>query len=371
MRWVGTTCINHRHRRAPRNIVYLICAALLAACAAPRQQEEEAGPPFWPAPPDLPRFQYELALRSDLSVAEQNSATRFKALLTGPERAKVFLSKPFDVAARGGRIIVSDTVARAVYLFDVPRRKLLVFGRGGEGELVKPLGVAVDNDINYYVADVTRRVVVAYESNGHFKKRIGGPDHLERPTDVAVSRDGSRIYVIDAGRLDNTSHRVVVFNADGEKLFTIGERGVTPGKFNVPTHGAVGPDGTLYVLDAGNFRVQAFSPDGQFLYAWGGVGAGFGKFARPRGIAVDEAGNVYVTDSKFGNFQVFNSKGQLLLPVGRWDAEDGPGHYSLIGGVAVDETNRIYVVDQRFKKVEVIRRLTEEEGQRILKEYKP
>jgi len=361
----------HYRRFVPRIIVYFVCAALLAACAAPRKQEKDAGPPFWPAPPDLPRFQYELALRSDLSIAELTSESKFKALLTGPERAKAFLNKPFDVAARGGRIIVSDTVARGVYLFDVPRRKLLMFGLRGEGELVKPLGVAIDGNINYYVADGTRRVVVVYGPNGHFKKRIGGPVDLERPTDVAVSRDGSHIYVIDAGRLDDTNHRVVAFNADGEKLFTIGGRGVAAGKFNVPTHGAVGPDGTLYVLDAGNFRVQAFSPDGRFLYSWGGVGAGFGQFARPRGIAVDDDGKVYVTDAKFGNFQIFNPKGELLLAVGQWGAEDGPGRYSLIGGVAVDETNRVYVVDQRFKKVEVIRRLTEEEGQRILKEYRP
>lgn len=279
---------------------------------------------------------------------------------------KVSLIKPFDVAARGGNVIISDTAAGFVYLFIIPEREIIAFGRYGKGAIKKPAGVAIDDNSNYYVADVESKKVLVYKSNGHFIQAIGKPGDFVRPTDVAVTNDGSRIYVIDAGGVRSSKHRVIAFNAKGEKLFTIGRRGGADGLFNLPTHGAVGPDGTLYVLDSGNFRVQAFDDKGKFLRSWGRVGSNFGQFARPRGIAVDKDGNVYVTDAKFGNIQIFNPQGQLLMSVGQVSMQDGKGKYSLIAGVAVDETGRMYVVDQRFRKVEVIKRLSEEEGNAIL-----
>jgi hypothetical protein len=63
--------------------------------------------------------------------------------------------------------------------------------------------------------------------------------------------------------------------------------------------------------------------------------------------------------------QIFNSAGQLLMPLGRTKREPGPGHYTLIAGIAVDETNRLYVTDHYFKKIDVFRRLSEEEGSRM------
>ena len=68
---------------------------------------------------------------------------------------------------------------------------------------------------------------------------------------------------------------------------------------------AVAADGTLYVLDSGNFRVQAFDREGTFLRAFGKAGVNTGNFARPRGIAVDDEGRIYVSDASFNNFQIF------------------------------------------------------------------
>ncbi len=356
------------------HIVKLFCfffvLSFLAGCTIQKKTEEPDRAPFWPSLPDLPRFEYEFTLRNDLSIANRKKFDRFKAALTGEtEHAKIMLIKPLDVASYQGRIIISDSVMRFVYLFDVPRRMTFVFGSRGDGKLQKPLGVAIDGEINYYVTDAGSRNIVVYDSGGHYKHHIGKPGELLKPTDVAVNRDGSRIYVVDAGGLDSKQHHIVVYNAEGEKLFIIGERGTAPGKFNLPTHAAVAPDGTLYVLDTGNFRVQAFDPNGKYLNSWGGLGAAFGRFSRPRGIAVDNDGNVYVTDANFGNLQIFNPRGQLLMALGQGGSEDRMGVYSLIAGVSVDETGRVYVVDQHFQKVEVIKRLTEKEGETIMREF--
>lgn len=340
---------------------------LLSSCAT-TQDEKKVIPEvlIWPSPPDLPRFAYETTLRSAADIAVDSEDTILRRQLTGETQNRVpAFSKPYGVAAHSGKIYITDSVKRNVAVFDVPRHKVYYMGVQTPGKLIKPSGIALDKEMNVYVADVSAQKVNVYDSLGLFLRSIGDKADLERPTGVAVSPDGDRIYVIDRSYNEMATHHVVVYDSTGRKLFVIGERGGGEGQFNVPVQGAVAADGTLYVLDAGNFRVQAFDRDGKFLRAWGKAGNNIGDFARPRGIAVDDEGNVYVTDATFANIQLFNPQGQLLLTVGT-QGEDKPGRYNLPGGIAVDETGRMYVVDQFYNKVEVIRRIPKEEGERML-----
>lgn len=278
--------------------------------------------------------------------------------------------KPASIVARNGRVFVADTGTHTIVVFDMPRRRVFRFGIREPGTLRKPAGLALDGKMNVYVADATWRKVFVYDSLGLFQRTIGDPEDLERPTGVAVSRDGERIYIIDRAHNESEQHRVVIYDKEGKKLDVIGGRGGEQGQFNVPLQGAVGADGKLYVLDAGNFRVQIFDRDGKYLRSFGGPGKEFGNFARPRGIAVDDEGNVYVTDAQFSNFQIFNPNGELLLAIGQGGKEANPGQYGMLNGIAVDETGRVYVGDQMYNKVEVIRRLSDSEGQQMLKAAK-
>lgn len=353
--------------RASR-LLWLTFILLLAACSVAPEQDEKtsSGPLIWPQPPDQPRFAYETTLRSVADIALDSEDTILRRQLTGETQSYApAFSKPYGVAARKGKVYITDSVNRNVTVFDVPRHKVYYMGVQTPGKLMKPSSIALDKEMNVYVADVTAQTVNVYDSLGLFLRSIGDKTDLERPTGVAVSPSGDRIYVIDRSYNEMTSHRVIVYDETGRKLFVIGERGTKEGQFNVPVQGAVAADGTLYVLDAGNFRVQAFDREGKFLRAWGKASNSMGDFARPRGIAVDDEGNVYVTDATFGNIQLFNSQGQLLMTVGT-QGEDKPGVYNLPGGVAVDETGRMYVVDQVYNKVEVIRRIPNEEGERML-----
>ena len=357
-----------------RKTSMVLLLALLAACVTSTKEEKTETPEvlIWPSPPDLPRFAYETTLRSAADIAVDDEDTLLRRQLTGETQSLApAMSKPYGVAARNGKIYVTDTVARNVAVFDVPRHKVYYMGVQKPGELNKPSGIALDKAMNVYVADVTSQKVNVYDHLGLFLRSIGSKEELEKPTGVAVSADGDRIYVIDRSDNASTNHRVVAYNAEGKKLFVIGRRGLMDGQFNVPVQGAVGPDGTLYVLDAGNFRVQAFDRDGKFLRAWGKIGNNIGDFARPRGIAVDDEGNVYVTDATFANVQLFNPQGQLLLTIGTESEKDRPGYFKVPAGVAVDETGRMYVVDQFFNKVEIIRRIPQEEGERMIKGDKP
>lgn len=347
----------------------IACLALLGACSGAPPQIAPKAPTIWPRPPDQPRFVYETMLqsRANLYVSVSAKDKMFEGITGLPTVSdRPVLEKPSAVVARNGNVYVADAAKKSIIVFDVPRRKIYRFGLRQPGTLAQPSGLALDAQMQVYVADAKRREVLVYDELGLFQRAIGDPDDLDRPVGVAVSRDGERIYVIDRSTNDTDRHRVVVYDKEGKKLSVIGTRGSGEGQFNVPLQAAVAADGTLYVLDSGNFRVQAFDREGRFLRAFGGAGVNAGNFARPRGIAVDDEGRIYVTDASFNNFQIFTPDGQLLLAVGRGGAESAPGQYGLLSGIAVDETGRVYVVDQLFNKVEVIRPLSDAEGKQML-----
>lgn len=353
-------------RRSPlfpitsRPLGWLVILLGLAGCVSAPSGEKAVSPraAVWPAPPDPPRFAFEALLRSRADIRGSNNQESLRRLLTSDtsDQGPAF-EKVSAVAAAQGRIYAADSVKRRIVVFDAPRQKVFVFGLRNPGELQKPLALALDDAGNVYVADAGRRRILVYDPLGLHLKTLGDTEDLGRPTGVAVSGDGSRIYVVDRADNDSERHRIVILDSIGRKIGEFGRRGSGPGEFNIPVQAAVGPDGRVYVLDAGNFRIQIFAPDGQFLHAFGRNGTAVGSFARPRGLALDRNGHVYVSDAFFGNFQIFDPSGELLLAVGQLSPQDAPGHYGLISGLAVDETGRVYVADQLFNKIEVIKPL--------------
>ncbi len=310
----------------------------------------------WPLPPSEPRFFFEGTVRSSADIIEETATEKFQRLATGGTFAGKAMQKPFGIVVKNGVVYISDTAARRISVYDIDRKRYEEFGTEGAGRLAKPMGIALDEAGTLYVTDVTARRIVKFDSEGNYLGSMGDSELLTRPTGLAVSADGKRIFVVDTGGVDSDNHRVVVFDNQGEHLFNIGSRGSEPGEFNLPLGAVITPDNTLLVVDGGNFRVQAFSFDGEFLFQMGAIGIRSGQFARPKDIAVDLGGNIYVTDAAFGNIQLFNSKGELLMWVGQRSTVPLPGRYMLPSGVAIDQSDgRLYVVDQFFRKMDIFR----------------
>lgn len=339
-------------------------AALLPACATTSPPRVAASTLYWPMPPEQPRFVYEGALRSARSLEPDAPGLRLRQLLTGEDDRASF-GKASSVAAARGRVYVGDTEGRRVFVFDLGRRRTFSFGTRLEGELKKPGGIALDAAGHVHVVDTSAKRLVVYDALGLYLRDVDGSRDWVRPTGVAVDPPGDRLCVVDTGGVESDAHRVLVYGAEGRLERSIGRRGDAPGEFNLPVDAAFAPDGTLWVLDAGNFRVQAFDPQGRFVRMFGSAGNGFGQFGRPRGLAIDRAGLLYVSDASFANVQVFQPDGGLLLALGSRGLEDAPGRYRLPAGVAADERGRLYVVDQYFHKIEVLRRLSDDEGKRL------
>ncbi|MCU1678480.1 MAG: repeat containing protein [Frankiales bacterium] len=153
------------------------------------------------------------------------------------------------------------------------------------------------------------------------------PGRLSRPGDVGFTGDG-QIWVADTG-----NGRLERFTATGALVQ------VVPG-FVSPTGLAVGPDGAVYVADAGADRVVKLLPDGSVDPAfdqgtWPGI----------RDVAVDPRGDsAYVVDASSGRLQTIDPASGAALAV----VEQG---LNVPTGVAVDASGAIAVVEQAANDV--------------------
>lgn len=135
---------------------------------------------------------------------------------------------------------------------------------------------------------------------------VDGPKEDARfnwPTDVAVTPDWT-VYVADFG-----NNRIRVISPEGRVTTLAGSvagyadgRG-TQARFSGPNGIALGPDGALYVADAGNARIRKVTPDGTVTTVAGDGNRGLvdgpgpqAEFAYPTGLAFAPDGRLYIVD---------------------------------------------------------------------------
>lgn len=334
----------------------LVLGAGLAGCASVPEPARPLERPVFPPPPGQARYIWDRTLRSSADVVADDLESELRRLVTGEQRGGVGLAKPYGVVARRGQLYVGDTVLRHVLHFDLVNGRFERIGVDEPGALHMPFGLALDPAGLLHVLDGSRKAIQVYGPDGRHLHTYGPYADWSRPAGLALDALRGRLFVADAGGVGSDRHVVhVVDLRTGRPQLDIGRRGNQPGEFNLPRDLAVAPDGTLYVVDSGNFRIQAFDPDGRPRRVIGAIGRQSGQFSRPKGIAVDAEGRVYVADTAFGNVQIFDPNGQLLLDVGHRGAIDQPARFMLPAGVSVDLDGRIYLVDQFFRKVEVFR----------------
>lgn len=302
----------------------------------------------WPPLPDKPRIKLETVISGRKDVEGES---KWKKILIGmsPESSYDNLKKPFAVEYDNeGRVLVSEPDLKAILRFDRTEAKMDVLGTRGAITLVTPMGLEVGPDGSLYVADIGRRQVLGFNSEGSIIKTFGGGDTLTNPTDVAVPTAGTQIYVADSKQ-----HKIVVFDlATGEVVNTFGSRGESEGQFGFPTSLTFGIEGNLHVVDQLNSRVQVFTADGEYLDHFGARAVGFGGFVRPKDIAIDDVGLIFVSDFAFNNIQIFDLDFSLLTFVGQGGT--GPGQFNGVSGIAT-YGDEFAVVDQLGKRLQIFR----------------
>ena len=223
----------------------------------------------------------------------------------------------------------------------------LAGGRGnGHGQFEHPLGLAVDKDLNLYVADTGNSRIQKFSPQGDFVTSFGkagtGDGELREPNGIALDNQGN-IYVTDAA-----NNRVLKFKSDGTLLQQW--TGPDPG-FYGPRDIAIGPDKSLFVLDQGRVRVVRLDQDGKTISQWGRTGAAAGEFNGPTGLAI--AGDrVYIADAGNNRIQIFDLSGNF---VGQWAVPKWDKYLWHFPDLAIDvQAGRVYVTSGWTREVLVL-----------------
>jgi DNA-binding beta-propeller fold protein YncE len=240
------------------------------------------------------------------------------------------LGKPYGVAIHDGQILVCDTQLAIVAIFDLKNQTADILGGGPNGQLGKPINIAVDEDGTRYVTDVKLGRVMVYDANNRYVRAIGDPEAWI-PTDIAII--GKRLYVTDK----MNGEIVLIEKSTGEDLRRFDLFEGEGGALFFPTNLALGVDGSVYVTETGSAQVRKFDGRGKLLQTFGSLGDRIGQFVRPKGVAVDREDRVYVVDAASSVVQIFNSAGELLLFFG--GTGHSPGELYLPANVVIDYDN--------------------------------
>ena len=185
-------------------------------------------------------------------------------------------------------------------------------GGTGDGQIMWPSSIALDQDENLYISDEALQRITILDKKGRFLDKWGKKGQREgefdRPANIVFDKDGNLLVV------DGLNNRVQRYTKEGRFLGQWGRSGTGNGEFNMPWGIAVDHADNVYVSDWRNDRIQKFDADGKHLASWGESGEGDGQFNRPSGLAVDQEGNIYVAD--WGNERV-----QVLGPDGSFIAQ--------------------------------------------------
>jgi len=253
-------------------------------------------------------------------------------------------SEPFPV----------EPINRAtVWVFDGRTGRLLK--SWGANTFVMPHGLTIDHDDNVWLTDVGLHQVFKFTPDGRQllvlgEARVPGndPRHFNKPTDVAVARDGT-FFVSDG----YGNARVLKFAADGTLLLTWGSQGAGPGEFDLPHGIALDEQGRVLVADRSNARVQVFDQSGKFLGQWQGA-----QLGRPYAAAVGQKNRVFIADGgdqpkappDRAGIAIVDADGQFITRFGRFGNYDG--QFRLAHDIAVAKDGSVYVVDAWGQRVQ-------------------
>lgn len=217
----------------------------------------------------------------------------------------------------------------------------------GEGQLNRPVGLAVAPDGRLYIAEESNNRLSIFTTNGEFERVLGQDSSLffTRPNSVALGPDGN-LYVADTW-----NYQVQVISPEGEAINRWGERGEYGlGAQPEPAYGFWGPrdvkvdaQGQVYVADTGNKRIRVYTSDGIYVRDIGSGGSAQGQLDEPSGLALHPDGRLFVADYWNRRISVFNTSGAFMyeFPVRAWYDEQGNRPY-----LAVDsQRDYLYVTD--------------------------
>jgi uncharacterized protein (TIGR03437 family) len=207
-----------------------------------------------------------------------------------PSATDITVDQQGNAYVTTGPVVLKITGAGAVSTIAGSGASIYFGGDGGaatSARLYAPAGIAVDSVGNWYIADTGNNRIRKITPGGIIDTIAGtgvpgsqGDNgfavvaQLNGPRGVAVDSQ-LNIYVADTG------------NNEIRKITPAGTITTLSAQFNDPEYVAVGPDGTLYIADAGDNRVVELTPNGTSSILTQVLG--------PTAVMLDSSGNLYIS----------------------------------------------------------------------------
>jgi YD repeat-containing protein len=342
-------------------------AAAAADSAAGPQPPRSAGPPPAMATASasvaIPGTDLRLCYSSDRSPGTK-APYKMDIMLSGPDTPKLLKRIDLEIQIAGRRIAQSFP-PQAGQKFPFAWDGLDAYGRPVAGR--RPATVRVG-----YVYDAmppARQECVLWREQclllGQWDARadaLGGwtlnVHHYYDPiARVVYLGDGSRREAAGLPPIITTvagGTGVLTYNDDGQPA--------TLSNLSLPRGLAIGPDGSIYIADAGQNRVRRVGPDGLISTVAGTGRAGFDRddgVARdeplhtPTGLAIAADGSLYIGDDLNRKVRRLLRDGGLTTVLGGGDKrEDGAlaraSQIGLVRGLAVGPGGALYVAQNSF-----------------------
>lgn len=241
----------------------------------------------------------------------------------------------------------------------------------------RPLGIALDDHGNVYVADAGNATIRKIAVSGAVTTLAGSPGesghadgsgHAARfrfLKGIAVDEAGNVYAVDDSAIRKITPSGVVTTLAGTPGIIGSADGAGAAAQFNRPWGIAADKVGNLYVADNENCLVRKITPAGVVTTLAGtrgmrGTADGTGAsatFLGPQGIAIDSTGNLYLTDwfgppapnipegSTF--IRKIAANGAVNTLAGNFNSEIGPALFRDTFAIAADSAGNVYLAAER------------------------
>jgi glucose/arabinose dehydrogenase len=194
-----------------------------------------------------------------------------------------------------------------------------VTGKDSTVKFDNPVGIAVDDTGNVYVADWNNDVIRKINPVGRVTLLAGGIG-----PGLKNAQGGSALFYLPRGIALDAANNLYVADSYNNMI-----RKITPGGMVTTVAGKV---------QKGKAKIMADGP---------GAAA---TFFRPSGVAADKQGNIYVADMGSGRIRKITQAGMVSTLAGNGKQAfvngcDTTASFFRPYGVAVDKTGKVYVAD--------------------------
>lgn len=248
-------------------------------------------------------------------------------------------------------------------------------------ELKEPWGLALDASGNLFIADSGNGKVRKVSTEGVITTVAGSSEFgaqnedgilaidakLWGPTGLAISPDGN-LYIADPSynRVFMVDSKGLIWTAVGGGKDGDGAR-ATEARLSGPSGLAFGPEGNLYISDAGALVrmvdrsgvIRTVAGSTTAFYLNDGGSALEAKLDRPWGLAPDGQGNLYIADTDQFRVRMVDRQGRIETVAGNgvFTPSESIIEVSSIrpDGIAVGQDGSIYYIDRRNYTGRIVR----------------